>query len=65
MATFEIVASAAPYYTVTVRFGEQEFTQQITSTKTGKALTTQLQAYADEYEAEWTAVAPQEPTEQG
>jgi hypothetical protein len=50
MATFEIVTKSAPYYTVRVSFKNQQFDQQVVSAKTGKALTTELQAYADEYE---------------
>lgn len=55
MAKFEIIADDKPYYTVKVSFGDQEFVQSIVSDKTGKALETQLQAYADDYEKAWSA----------
>lgn len=60
MATFEIINAEAPYYTIEVRFADQVFTQQVVSVKTGKALTTQLQTYADQYQAAWVPVTSEE-----
>lgn len=51
MASFEIIADNAPYYDVKIVACGQEFVQTITSANTGEALTAQLQAYADDYEA--------------
>lgn len=61
MAQYEIIADEAPYYTVKVTFADQEFTQQLVSDKKGKALTDQLQAYANEYEAAWVPAPLPEP----
>lgn len=58
MATYTILSSSAPYYTVRIEFDEHEFDQQIFSAKTGAALNTMLQAYADSYAAEWRAALP-------
>lgn len=55
MAQVTILSNAAPYLQIEVAFADQKFEQTLVSTKTGKALTDQLQAYADAYEAEWTA----------
>ncbi len=60
MATFTILESKDNYYTVRVEFGDQVFDQRLTSEKTGKALTDQFQAYADQYETDWNAMQPQE-----
>jgi hypothetical protein len=63
MAGVEIISDNAPYYTVKVSFGSHEFIQVITSPKTGAGLQKQLQDYADDYEAQFTAAAAQEPQE--
>lgn len=63
MATFEIInkspAEDTTYYTIKVSFGEHEFEQTVMSSKTGKALTTFLQSYADDYETAY--LGSQEP----
>lgn len=53
MATFTILETSAPYYTISVEFLDNSFNQIIISNNTGDELTTQLQSYADEYEGEW------------
>lgn len=58
MATVEILDQCdanggAQYITVCVAFASQEFVQLLISAQVGAALTAQLQAYADEYEAGW------------
>jgi hypothetical protein len=53
----------AQYITVRVAFPDHEFVQLLISAQVGEELTTQLQAYADEYEAAWLALPPQ-PEEQ-
>ena len=60
MATFEIISTNNPYYTVKVSFGTHEFVQVIVSDKTGAALQNQLQAYADDYEEQYVHAALQE-----
>jgi hypothetical protein len=55
MATFEIIETNTPYYRIRVEFQGNQFEQTIISSKTGAALTTQLQEYADKYEADWVA----------
>ena len=50
MATFEILHSDAPYYTIRVSFSDLEYEQLITSNKKGAELASQLQGYADEME---------------
>ena len=56
MATFSLVNSSAPYYTIIVYFQDQEFQQTIVSDKTGSALEAQFAAYADQYEQDWLAM---------
>jgi hypothetical protein len=63
MAQYTIVSNAAPYLQIEVAFADQMFEQVLVSSKTGKALADQLQAYADAYEDEWTA-APTDNVEQ-
>ena len=67
MAEFAILASNAPYYTVSVSFGDQEFKQDVVSTLTGNKLNDHLQEYADDYERDWVAPveegAPSDPVE--
>jgi hypothetical protein len=63
MATYTTLSAAAPYYTVRIEFGDQEFRQILTSVKTGAQLAAQFQAYADQYEADWSAMQP--PGESG
>lgn len=58
MAAYTINNAAAPYYWITVDFGDRSFEQQIVSVKTGKALSEQIQAYTDAYEVEWFAANP-------
>jgi hypothetical protein len=53
----------AQYITVRVTFPDHEFVQLLISVQVGAALTAQLQAYADEYEAAWLALPPVEPEE--
>ena len=51
MATFEIITDNKPYYDIKVVACGQDFIQTIYSENEGEALTTQLQEYADNYEA--------------
>lgn len=53
MATYEIVSRQDPYFQVRVLFAELIFEQLLISMKTGAALDTMLQSYADDYETEW------------
>jgi len=53
MATYEIVSSQGPYHEVRVLFADQAFDQLLVTSKTGTALDTMLQSYADNYETEW------------
>jgi hypothetical protein len=66
VATVEILdqsdaGGGAQYITVRVAFPDHEFVQLLISSQVGEALTAQLQAYADEYEAAWLALPPPEP----
>lgn len=66
MATVEILdqsdaGGGAQYITVRVTFPDHEFVQLLISAQVGAALTTQLQTYADEYEAAWLALPPPKP----
>lgn len=58
MASATILNSSAPYYTILVEFGEQQFEQTVICLKTGAQLTTFLQGYADKYESDWLALQP-------
>jgi hypothetical protein len=65
VATVEILdqsdaGGGAQYITVRVAFPDHEFVQLLISAQVGEALTAQLQAYADEYEAAWLALPPEE-----
>jgi hypothetical protein len=63
MATFTITDSSPPYHTLRIEFADQQFDQQVISTKEGDDLNTFLQSYADQYEADWLALPPpEEPT---
>ena len=59
MAIFTILSGADNYYQVKIEFGDQVFTQQLTSDKTGAALTAQFQSYADLMETDWNAMQPE------
>lgn len=60
MATYDVLSAQDPYLTVRVIFAEQAFEQLLVTMKSGAALNTLLQAYADMYESDWLAleVAP-------
>jgi hypothetical protein len=58
MATIAVIEAKPPYYAVRVEFDTQVFQQTIVSSQTGAALDAQLQAYADDYEAQWLALEP-------
>lgn len=58
MATVTVLDNAKPYYKIRVSFNGMDFDQNIVSAKTGAALQTQLQAYADEYEAGYAGTSP-------
>ncbi len=64
MATFKIISHEEDsiYYTIVVTVNGVEYTQTIISNKTGAALETFLQSYADDYQAGIDAqqVAPTE-----
>lgn len=64
MAQVKIISEAAPYLQIEVAFADQKFEQALVSNKTGQALTDQLQAYADAYEADWTAAQAAQASEQ-
>jgi hypothetical protein len=53
MANFTITKTDPNYYILTVEFNGLEFSQEIYSTKTGDALTAEMQAYADAYQSEF------------
>lgn len=57
MATYKVLSSSAPYYTILVQFDDQEFTQTIVSAKTGAALNKQIEEYVVDYEQQFTANA--------
>ena len=60
MATVEILeqtdAGSAQYISVRVSFPGHDFVQLLITSLVGVALTAQLQAYADQYEAAWLAL---------
>ncbi len=60
MATVEILeqtdAGSAQYLSVRVSFPDHDFVQLLISPLLGAALTAQLQAYANDYEAAWLAL---------
>ena len=51
MATYNVLADEAPYYTIKVEFNGYEFEQRIVSPLKGAELDAMLQGYADDYEA--------------
>jgi hypothetical protein len=53
MAQATILATNGEYLTVLVEFADHAFEQVIVTDKTGDALETQLQGYANDYEAAW------------
>jgi hypothetical protein len=64
VATFQLLSSSVPYYTVRVSFGILEFEQLLISLKEGEELSTQFQQYADTYETEWLALDVAVPLDQ-
>ena len=60
MATLSVLAALPPYYEICVAFAKLEFIQLIISAHLGAALAAQMQAYADEYEAEWRSLDAEE-----
>lgn len=54
MASYTIKANNAPYYDLEVTFADQVFRQTVIFNEEGESLSAALQAYADQYEAEWT-----------
>lgn len=57
MASASVEYSDAPYYGVSVSFGEQTFFQIIISYLIGVDFMGMLQTYADDYEQQWGALA--------
>lgn len=53
MAAYEIVSRQDSYFMVRVLFAELMFDQLLISMKTGAALDTMFQSYADAYETDW------------
>lgn len=60
MATIHVLDSSVPYYHVRAVFQEHEFEQLLISYLIGAELLDFLQDYADDYEAAWLALPPQE-----
>ena len=58
MATVTVLDNEKPYYKIRVSFNGLDFEQNIISSKTGAALQTQLQGYADEYETSYAGPHP-------